>query len=267
MNITIIGVGKIKEKYLKLGIDEFSKRLTKYCKLDVIELDDEKCPENLSEKDMFIVKDKEGKKILSKIKNNSYVIALAIDGKNLSSEELADTMSKLAVRGNSHITFVIGGSLGLSDEVLKRADYKLSFSKMTFPHQLMRLILLEQVYRAFRINNNDFKNCQFNQNVSERFILEDITFENCEFDDIDFNNVKLVNVSFVNCYLKNCDLSNQVFDKQFFNKVDFENCKLMGVSLIDTFLKNISFKDCNCQYINLFGSKINNFMIYLIFRT
>ena len=144
MNITIIGVGKIKEKYLKLGIDEFSKRLTKYCKLDVIELDDEKCPENLSEKD-----------ILSKIKNNSYVIALAIDGKNLSSEELADTMSKLAVRGNSHITFVIGGSLGLSDEVLKRADYKLSFSKMTFPHQLMRLILLEQVYRAFRINNNE----------------------------------------------------------------------------------------------------------------
>ena len=149
MNITIIGVGKIKEKYLKLGIDEFSKRLTKYCKLDVIELDD------LSEKDMLIVKDKEGKKILSKIKNNSYVIALAIDGKNLSSEELADTMSKLAVRGNSHITFVIGGSLGLSDEVLKRADYKLSFSKMTFPHQLMRLILLEQVYRAFRINNNE----------------------------------------------------------------------------------------------------------------
>ena len=155
MNITIIGVGKIKEKYLKLGIDEFSKRLTKYCKLDVIELDDEKWPENLSEKDMLIVKDKEGKKILSKIKNNSYVIALAIDGKNLSSEELADTMSKLAVRGNSHITFVIGGSLGLSDEVLKRADYKLSFSKMTFPHQLMRLILLEQVYRAFRINNNE----------------------------------------------------------------------------------------------------------------
>ena len=155
MNISIIGVGKIKEKYLKLGIDEFSKRLTKYCKLDIIELDDEKCPENLSEKDMLIVKDKEGKKILSKVKNNSYVIALAIDGKNLSSEELADTISKLAVRGNSHITFVIGGSLGLSDEVLKRADYKLSFSKMTFPHQLMRLILLEQVYRAFRINNNE----------------------------------------------------------------------------------------------------------------
>ena len=155
MNINIVCVGKIKEKYLKLGIDEFKKRLTKYCKLDVIELDDEKAPENLSDKEMLMIKDKEGKKILSKVKANSYVIALAIDGKNLSSEELADTMSKLAVRGNSHITFIIGGSLGLSDEVLSRADYKLSFSKMTFPHQLMRLILLEQVYRAYRINNGE----------------------------------------------------------------------------------------------------------------
>ena len=155
MNISVISVGKLKEKYLKLGIEEFSKRLSKYCKLDLIELEDEKCPENLSEKDMEIVKNKEGQRILSKIKNNSYVIALAIDGKKLSSEELADTISKLAVRGNSHITFIIGGSLGLSDEVLKRADYKLSFSKMTFPHQLMKLILLEQVYRAFRINNTE----------------------------------------------------------------------------------------------------------------
>ncbi|MDU6483603.1 MAG: 23S rRNA (pseudouridine(1915)-N(3))-methyltransferase RlmH, partial [Paeniclostridium sordellii] len=128
MNITIISVGKLKEKYLKLGIEEFSKRLSKYCKLDMIELDDEKCPENLSDKDMEIVKNKEGQKILSKIKNNSYVIALAIDGKNLSSEALADTISKLTVRGISHITFIIGGSLGLADEVLKRADYKLSFS-------------------------------------------------------------------------------------------------------------------------------------------
>ena len=155
MNINIVCVGKIKEKYLKLGIDEFKKRLSKYCKLDVIELDEEKAPENLSDKEMLMIKDKEGKKILSKVKANSYVIALAIDGKNLSSEELADTMSKLAVRGSSHITFIIGGSLGLSDEVLSRADYKLSFSKMTFPHQLMRLILLEQVYRAYRINNGE----------------------------------------------------------------------------------------------------------------
>ena len=155
MRINIVCVGNIKEKYLKLGIDEFKKRLSKYCKLEIIELEDEKAPENLSDKEMLIIKEKEGKKILSKIKDNSYVIALAIDGKNLSSEELAQTINKLGVRGVSNITFVIGGSLGLSDEVLSRADYKLSFSKMTFPHQLMRLILLEQVYRAYRINNGE----------------------------------------------------------------------------------------------------------------
>ena len=155
MRINIVCVGKIKEKYLKLGIDEFKKRLSKYCKLEIIELEDEKAPENLSDKEMLIIKEKEGKKILSKIKDNSYVFALAIDGKNLSSEELAETINKLGVRGISNITFVIGGSLGLSDEVLSRADYKLSFSKMTFPHQLMRLILLEQVYRAYRINNGE----------------------------------------------------------------------------------------------------------------
>lgn len=155
MRINIVCVGKIKEKYLKLGIDEFKKRLSKYCKLEIIELEDETAPENLSDKEMLIIKEKEGKKILSKIKDNSYVIALAIDGKNLSSEELAQTINKLGVRGVSNITFVIGGSLGLSDEVLSRADYKLSFSKMTFPHQLMRLILLEQVYRAYRINNGE----------------------------------------------------------------------------------------------------------------
>ena len=155
MRINIVCVGKIKEKYLKLGIDEFKKRLSKYCKLEIIELEDEKAPENLSDKEMLMIKEKEGKKILSKIKDNSYVIALAIDGKNLSSEELAETINKLGVRCISNITFVIGGSLGLSDEVLSRADYKLSFSKMTFPHQLMRLILLEQVYRAYRINNGE----------------------------------------------------------------------------------------------------------------
>ena len=155
MRISIICVGKIKEKYLKLGIDEFKKRLSKYCKLDIIELDDEKAPEYLSDKEMLMIKEKEGKKILSKIKDNSYVIALAIDGKNLSSEELADTINNLGVRGNSHIVFIIGGSLGLSDEILSRANYKLSFSKMTFPHQLMRLILLEQVYRAYRINSGE----------------------------------------------------------------------------------------------------------------
>ena len=121
MRINIVCVGKIKEKYLKLGIDEFKKRLSKYCKLEIIELEDEKAPENLSDKEMLMIKEKEGKKILSKIKDNSYVIALAIDGKNLSSEELAETINKLGVRGISNITFVIGGSLGLSDEVLSRA--------------------------------------------------------------------------------------------------------------------------------------------------
>lgn len=155
MRISIICVGKIKEKYLKLGIDEFTKRLSKYCKLEIIELDDEKAPENLSDKEMLMIKEKEGKKILSKIKDNAHVMALAIDGKNLSSEELAENINNLGVRGTSHIVFVIGGSLGLSDEVLKRANYKLSFSKMTFPHQLMRLILLEQVYRAYRINSGE----------------------------------------------------------------------------------------------------------------
>ena len=124
MRISIVCVGKIKEKYLKLGIDEFSKRLSKYCKLEVIELDDEKAPENLSDKEMLMIKEKEGKKILSKIKDNAHVIALAIDGKNLSSEELAETIDNLGVRGTSHIVFVIGGSLGLSDEVLKIANYK-----------------------------------------------------------------------------------------------------------------------------------------------
>lgn len=151
MNIKVISVGKVKEKYLKLGIEEFAKRLSKYCSLEIIEVDDEKAPENLSEKEMSIIKNKEGDKILSKIKDNTYVIALAIDGKMLSSEDLAEKINDLGISGKSNIAFIIGGSLGLSDSVLKRADYKLSFSKMTFPHQLMKLILLEQIYRAYRI--------------------------------------------------------------------------------------------------------------------
>ena len=155
LKISIISVGKIKEKYIKLGIDEFSKRLSRYAKLEIIELNDEKAPENLSPRDMEIIKNTEGDAILSKIKPNSYPIALAIDGKNLSSESLAKKINDLSVSGNSHINFVIGGSLGLSDSVLKASDFKLSFSAMTFPHQLMRLILLEQIYRSFRINNSE----------------------------------------------------------------------------------------------------------------
>lgn len=155
MNISIITVGKLKEKYLKQGIDEYLKRLSAYAKMDIIEVPDEKAPEELSETEMIQVKQKEGERILAKIHPDAHVIALAIEGKMKSSEELADTLDKLATYGKSKIAFVIGGSLGLSQEVLQRADEKLSFSKMTFPHQLMKLILLEQVYRAFRINRGE----------------------------------------------------------------------------------------------------------------
>ncbi|WHY61839.1 23S rRNA (pseudouridine(1915)-N(3))-methyltransferase RlmH [Cytobacillus firmus] len=155
MNISIITVGKLKEKYLKQGIDEYLKRLSAYAKMDIIEVPDEKAPEELSETEMIQVKQKEGERILAKIHPDAHVIALAIEGKMKSSEELADNLDKLATYGKSKVAFVIGGSLGLSQEVLQRADDKLSFSKMTFPHQLMKLILLEQVYRAFRINRGE----------------------------------------------------------------------------------------------------------------
>lgn len=155
MNISIITVGKLKEKYLKQGIAEYIKRLGSYAKVEVIELPDEKAPEELSEIERTQVKQKEGERILSKIGQDTHVIALAINGKQRSSEELADNLDKLATYGKSKIAFIIGGSLGLSEEVLKRADEQLSFSKMTFPHQLMRLILVEQIYRAFRINRGD----------------------------------------------------------------------------------------------------------------
>lgn len=151
MNISIITVGKLKEKYLKQGIDEYLKRLSAYAKIEIIEVPDEKAPEELSETEMLQVKQKEGERILSKIHPDAHVIALAIEGKMKTSEELADGLDKLATYGKSKVAFVIGGSLGLSSEVLQRANEKLSFSKMTFPHQLMRLILVEQVYRAFRI--------------------------------------------------------------------------------------------------------------------
>ncbi|MFD1734979.1 23S rRNA (pseudouridine(1915)-N(3))-methyltransferase RlmH [Bacillus salitolerans] len=155
MNISIVTIGKLKEKYLKQGIDEYAKRLTAYAKLDIIELPDEKAPENLSETEMEQVKQKEGERILQKISPDTYVIALAIEGKMKSSEQLAEDLDKLATYGKSKIAFVIGGSLGLSSEVMKRADESLSFSKMTFPHQLMKLILVEQIYRAFRINRGE----------------------------------------------------------------------------------------------------------------
>jgi 23S rRNA (pseudouridine1915-N3)-methyltransferase len=154
MKITIIAVGKIKEKYLVEGIKEYSKRLSRYTKLEIIEIPDEHAPENLSKKDLDIIKDKEGKKIESRIKD-SYVIALAIKGVMFSSKELANKIEDIKTYNSSHITFIIGGSLGLSNSVLRKVNLQMSFSEMTFPHQLMRLILLEQVYRSFKINNNE----------------------------------------------------------------------------------------------------------------
>ncbi|KHF40091.1 23S rRNA (pseudouridine(1915)-N(3))-methyltransferase RlmH [Halalkalibacter okhensis] len=155
MNIQIVTVGKLKEKYLKLGIDEYTKRLGAYAKIETIEVADEKAPEQASEAEMKQIKEKEGERILAKIHPDTHVIALAIEGKMMTSEQLADTLDKLATYGKSKVAFVIGGSLGLSDDVMKRANESLSFSKMTFPHQLMKLVLLEQVYRAFRINRGE----------------------------------------------------------------------------------------------------------------
>ena len=155
MKITVIAVGKIKEKYFTLAIDEYAKRLTRYCKLEIIELQDEKTPDNSSDATNLQIKAKEGDKILSSIKEDAYVVALAIEGKMLDSVELSEKIETLGVNGTSHITFVIGGSLGLDNRVMNRADYKLSFSKMTFPHQMMRVILLEQIYRAYRIMGNE----------------------------------------------------------------------------------------------------------------
>jgi 23S rRNA (pseudouridine1915-N3)-methyltransferase len=155
MNITIISVGKIKEKYINSGIKEFAKRLSAYCKLKIIEVKDEPTKENMTESEENIIKKKEGEKIMSKIPNGSYVITLCIEGKELSSEQLAEKLDSLALTGNSNITFIIGGSVGLHEEVIKISNMKLSFSKMTFPHQLMRLILLEQIYRAFRISRGE----------------------------------------------------------------------------------------------------------------
>ncbi|MFC4024224.1 23S rRNA (pseudouridine(1915)-N(3))-methyltransferase RlmH [Oceanobacillus longus] len=155
MKITIVSVGKLKEKYLKQGIQEYMKRLSAYAKVEIIEVADEKAPENMSEAQMQEVKRKEGERILSNIHDDTYVITLEINGKMLSSEQLAAKMDELAIYGKSKLAFVIGGSLGISEDVQKRSDLALSFSKMTFPHQVMRLILLEQVYRGFRINRGE----------------------------------------------------------------------------------------------------------------
>ena len=151
MKITILAVGKCKEKYWRDALAEYEKRLGRYHKLTVEEVADEKTPENASPAENIQIKEKEGERLLSKIPDGAYVIALAIEGELLSSEEFAARLEKLAVTGTSHVIFVIGGSLGLSQAVLARADRKISFGRMTYPHQLMRVILAEQIYRAAKI--------------------------------------------------------------------------------------------------------------------
>ncbi|MHC5247028.1 23S rRNA (pseudouridine(1915)-N(3))-methyltransferase RlmH [Enterococcus sp. LJL90] len=151
MQIKIVTVGKLKEKYLIEGIKEYTKRLSKYSKIEILEVPDEKAPENLSAAEMLQVKEKEGQRILAKVKDNEYVFALAINGQNLTSEAFAKQIENLGIQGKSQLTFIIGGSLGLSAEVLNRSNSQISFGKMTYPHQLMRLILIEQIYRGFRI--------------------------------------------------------------------------------------------------------------------
>ena len=155
MKITILTVGKIKEKYLKDAIAEYAKRLSRYCKLEIVEVADEKTIENASQVLEAQIRDKEAERLMKYIREDAYVITLEIKGKQLTSEELSEKINQLGIQGKSHIIFVIGGSIGLGDEILKRSDYALSFSKMTFPHQLMQMILLEQIYRSYRIMNHE----------------------------------------------------------------------------------------------------------------
>ena len=155
MNISVICVGKLKEKYWTDAIAEYSKRLKRFCTFEIIELKESRLPDKAGPAEEQQVKESEGEEILKKIKDNMYVIALEVQGKKLSSEKLAEKMNKITLDGNSNIAFVIGGSLGLSTAVSRRADFSLSFSDMTFPHQMMRVILLEQIYRSFKINHNE----------------------------------------------------------------------------------------------------------------
>ena len=151
MKITVLCVGKVKEKFFVDAVKEYSKRLSRYCKLEILEVADEKTPDNASDVVVRQIKEKEGERMEKLLPEGAYVIALAIEGKKLTSEKLAEKIETLGITGTSHIVFLIGGSLGMSDRLLVRADYLLSFSDMTFPHQLMRVILLEQIYRSYRI--------------------------------------------------------------------------------------------------------------------
>jgi len=155
MSITIITVGKIKEKFYRDAIEEYQKRLSKYCKLQIIEVADEKTVENASDTVEEKIKEKESERILKYVKEDMYLIALAIEGKKYDSVSFSRQIENLGIQGKSTIGFVIGGSLGLHKDVYKRADELISFSDMTFPHQLMRVILLEQIYRGYRIMNHE----------------------------------------------------------------------------------------------------------------
>jgi len=155
ISINIICVGKLKEKYLKDAATEYSKRLSKYCKINIIELSDEKIPSKVNDSIINSIKIVEASKIINSIKNDSYVFSLDLKGKQYSSEEFSNKIQELSVKGYSTITFIIGGTLGLTNEVLKKSNELICFSKMTFPHQLIRVFLLEQLFRGFKIANNE----------------------------------------------------------------------------------------------------------------
>lgn len=155
MNITILCIGKVKEAFYRDAVSEYAKRLSRYCKFQVIELADEKTPDKASDHEEDLIREKEAERILKQIRDDDYVIALAILGKKMDSVEFSEHIKKLGISGKSNIVFVIGGSLGLHESVLKRSDDRISFSDMTFPHQLMRVILAEQIYRGFRIMNHE----------------------------------------------------------------------------------------------------------------
>lgn len=155
MRIRVLAVGKVKENFYRQAIEEFEKRLSRYCKLEITEVADEKTPDRAGERMVELIKEQEGERLLKHICEQDYVIALAIEGKQPDSMALADMIKRLGISGKSSIVFVIGGSLGLHERVLKRADVLLSFSKLTFPHQLMRVLLLEQIYRSYRIINGE----------------------------------------------------------------------------------------------------------------
>jgi len=155
VKITILCVGKIKEAFYRQAIDEYAKRLGKYCKLEIVEVADEKTPDKASEVMESQIMEKEAERLIDKLKEDSYIFTLEIKGKKYTSEAFSETIEKLTIQGKSHLTFVIGGSLGLHEKILKLSNQPISFSDMTFPHQLMRVILTEQIYRAFRIMNNE----------------------------------------------------------------------------------------------------------------